>query len=168
VYSFGTRAWHDLAAAGVLADLGLALVAAGALGLDGAALVLTLMVLTRPLMFMLEGLDMRRAWPRVGAVVALLGVAGMPPAIGFAARLLVLAAVFRLNAALAGWVLVGLVLELAASARAVMARLGSAENLPDQRTPTPAQRVAIPIVAGVGLVAGVLPGVVLSRLWGLG
>jgi hypothetical protein len=168
LYSFGTRTWHDLAAAGVLADIGLALVGVGALRLDGAALVLTLMALIRPLMFMLEGLDMRGAWARVGAAGALLGVAGMPPFIGFAARLLVLAAAFRLNAALAGLVLVGLVLQLAASARAVLAQLNNADSGAEHQAPTPAQQVAIPVVVGVSLVAGFLPGVVLSRVWGLG
>jgi formate hydrogenlyase subunit 3/multisubunit Na+/H+ antiporter MnhD subunit len=92
----------------------------------------------------------------------------MPPFIGFAARLLVLAAAFRLNAALAGLVLVGLVLQLAASARAVLAQLNNADSGAEHQAPTPAQQVAIPVVVGVSLVAGFLPGVVLSRVWGLG
>ena len=65
-HAFAVRGWHALAADGVLFDIGLALVAVGAAGLDAAALILTVMALTRPLMFLMERLDIRRGWGRVG------------------------------------------------------------------------------------------------------
>ena len=168
VHSFGVRGWHALASDGVLFDVGLALVGIGAGGLGGAALVLTVLVLTRPLMFLVERLDMRGAWGRIGAAGALLGTAGMPPTIGFAARLLVLAAAFRLSLPLAVAVLAGVLLQLVASARVVLARLGAAAPPVNTLMPSLSQRVAVALLVVTSVVGGILPGVVLSRVWGIG
>ncbi|MDP9325688.1 MAG: hypothetical protein M3O87_04030, partial [Candidatus Dormibacteraeota bacterium] len=168
LHSFAVRGWHPLGADGVLFDVGLALVGVGAGGLDGAALVLTVMALTRPLMFLVERLEMRRAGGRLGAAGALLGAAGMPPTLGFAARLLVLAAAFRLGQPLGLAVLGGVLLQLVASARVALARLGDVTSPTAAHNPAISERMAIALVV-LGLVAGgIAPGVVLSRLWGLG
>jgi hypothetical protein len=168
LHSFTVRGWHALAADGVLFDIGLALVGVGAGGLDGAALVLTVLALTRPLMFLVESLQLRRAWGRIGAAGALLGSAGMPPTLGFAARLLVLAAAFRLSDPLALVVLGGILLQLLGSARVVLGRLGDEVPTGAVHLPSKSERVAIALVVAALVVAGVFPGVVLSRVWGLG
>ncbi|HEV3233409.1 MAG TPA: hypothetical protein VG329_02535 [Candidatus Dormibacteraeota bacterium] len=168
LHSFAVRGWHSLGADGVLFDLGLALVAAGAGGLDGAALALTVMSLTRPLMFLVERLQMRRAWGWIGAAGALLGAAGMPPTLGFAARLLVLAAAFRLSLPLGLAVLAGVMLQLVASARVVLARLGDAARPAAAHHPRISERIAIALVVVALVAGGIAPGVVLSRVWGIG
>jgi hypothetical protein len=153
--TFAVHGWHDLAATGVLADIGLAMVAVGAGGNDGAALALMVLAI-------------RRRWARRAATGAFLGASGMPPTLGFPARLLVLAAAFRLSPGLAAIVLAGVVLGLVASARVVLAQLGSVD---DETRGGPVRRVAalaIAVALLLSLVGGVAPGLVLSRVWGIG
>lgn len=182
-FSLTARRWRDLAADGVLADLGLALVAVGAAGLGAAALVVGVLALTRPVLFLADSMDLRHTWARLGTVAAVLTAAGLPPTIGFAARLLVLAAAFRFNATLALAVLFGVILQLAASTRGLVAGLSEdargclpaevedGAGLGDGVTPArsgPGAMAAVAACVGLSIVGGVFPGVVLSRIWSIG
>ena len=91
----------------------------------------------------------------------------MPPTIGFPARLLVLIAAFRLSAPLALLVLVGVLVQVVASTRVVMARL-SDPSPAVAGPPRLSQRLAIGILALAAVIGGILPGVLLSRVWGIG
>jgi NADH:ubiquinone oxidoreductase subunit 2 (subunit N) len=92
----------------------------------------------------------------------------MPPTLGFAARLLVLAAAFRLSLPLGLAVLAGVMLQLVASARVVLARLGDAARPAAAHHPRISERIAIALVVVALVAGGIAPGVVLSRVWGIG
>jgi hypothetical protein len=159
--------WRGLAADGVIADLGLVLVGVGALdinGLQGASLALLVMALARPFLYLLEEMALSGAWAWMGAGAALFTAAGLPPTVGFAARLLVLGSAFHLHPLLAVAVVVGVVIEVFASARLLL-RLGI--PLAGPRPRAGVVPVAL-VVAILALGAGLAPGGVLTYVWNLG
>jgi hypothetical protein len=163
----GAAGWRGLAADGVIADLGLVMVGVGALdisGLQGASLALLVMALARPFLYLLEEMAMSGAWAWVGAGAALFTAAGLPPTVGFAARLLVLGSAFHLHPLLAVAVVGGVVVEVFASARLLL-RIGIPLTGPGPRTGVAPLASAVALVA---LVAGLAPGGVLTFVWNLG
>jgi hypothetical protein len=163
----GAAGWRGFAADGVIADLGLVLVGVGALdinGLEGAALALLVMALARPFLYLLEEMAMSGAWAWMGAGAALFTAAGLPPTVGFAARLLVLGSAFHLHPLLAVAVVAGVVIEVFASARLLL-RLGIPLVGPGPRTGVIPVALAVTMLA---LVAGLAPGGVLTYVWNLG
>lgn len=167
LYALAAPRWREQAAAGVVADVGLALVAIGALALGAAALTLTLMVLTRPAMYLLGTGRLHGRLARLGAIAATLGASGMPPTLGFAARLLVLAAALRLGLPLALAVLAGVVLLAAAALRAILASDVRGGSEPGRPVPRRAA-MALALAGVLSVAGGAFPGVLLARLWQLG
>jgi hypothetical protein len=167
VGQLGATGWRDLAVDGAIADLGLAVVGVGSLeisGLQGASLVLLVMALSRPFLLLLDDLGMSGAWAWIGGGAALFAAAGLPPTVGFAARLLVLGAAFHLHPVLAAAVVVGIVLEVFASARLLL-RLG----IPLAPPARPGRVVAVAaVVALLAVGAGLAPGALLTYAWSLG
>jgi hypothetical protein len=164
------RGWRGLAADGAIADLGLALVGVGSFeitGLQGASLALLVMALARPFLYLLDEIEMSGSWAWLGAGAALFAAAGLPPTVGFAARLLVLAAAFRLHPVIALAVVVGVVIEVFASARLLL-RLG----IPRTHSGRPVAPVAVMAVsvavAALALAAGLAPKALLTYVWSLG
>jgi multicomponent Na+:H+ antiporter subunit D len=162
--------WRSLAADGAIADLGLALVGVGSFeitGLQGASLALLVMALARPFLYLLDEIEMSRNWAWLGAGAAIFAAAGLPPTVGFAARLLVLAAAFRLHPLLAAVVVVGVVIEVFASAR-LLFLLG----IPRSSTRRPVAPMAVlsvsAAVAVLCVVAGLAPKALLTYVWSLG
>ena len=162
--------WRSLAADGAIADLGLALVGVGSFeitGLQGASLALLVMALARPFLYLLDEIEMSGTWAWLGAGAALFAAAGLPPTVGFAARLLVLAAAFRLHPLIAAVVVVGVVIEVFASAR-LLFLLG----VPRSRSSRPVAPMAVTTVsAAVALLcvaAGLAPKALLTYVWSLG
>jgi NADH:ubiquinone oxidoreductase subunit 2 (subunit N) len=164
--SLGARSWRELAADGVIADTGLALVAIGALdtrGAMGAALVITGMVLTRILMVLLDEPGPATLTRRLAGWVAAASAAGLPPAIGFPARLLVLGAAIRVHPVVAAITVAGMVLLLPASFSRVLSSAPPRVEEPGRRVTPVAGAIALAIV-----LCGVVPGAMLATLWGLG
>jgi hypothetical protein len=163
----GAAGWRGLAADGVIADLGLVLVGVGALdinGLQGASMALLVMALARPFLYLLEEMALSGAWAWMGAGAALFTAAGLPPTVGFAARLLVLGSAFHLHPLLAVAVVAGVVIEVFASARLLL-RLGIPLAGPTPRAGVVPVSLAVSILA---LGAGLAPGGVLTYVWNLG
>jgi hypothetical protein len=163
----GAAGWRGLAADGVIADLGLVLVGVGALdinGLQGASMALLVMALARPFLYLLEEMALSGAWAWMGAGAALFTAAGLPPTVGFAARLLVLGSAFHLHPLLAVAVVAGVVIEVFASARLLL-RLGIPLAGPTPRAGVVPVALAVSILA---LGAGLAPGGVLTYVWNLG
>jgi len=167
VAQLGAPGWRGLAADGAIADLGLAVVGVGSLdisGLQGASLALLVMALSRPFLLLLDEMEMSGAWAWIGGGAALFAAAGLPPTVGFAARLLVLGAAFHLHPALAAAVVAGVVLEVFASARLLL-RLG----IPLARPARPGRVAAVAaVVALLAVGAGLVPGALLTYVWSLG
>jgi NADH:ubiquinone oxidoreductase subunit 2 (subunit N) len=162
--------WRGLAADGAIADLGLALVGVGSFditGLQGASLALLVLALARPFLYLLDEIEMSGGWAWLGAGAALFAAAGLPPTVGFAARLLVLASAFRLHPMIAAAVVVGMVIEVFASARLLL-RLG----IPLSRPSRPAASLAVTMVSAavtlLCLAAGLAPKALLTYVWSLG
>jgi len=163
-----------LAARGAVADVGLALVGlATPSGARAAALVLISLVLTRLALAILDVAPARSGLRLAAGWLATLGAAGLPPTIGFAARVLVLLGAFRVNPVLAGAVVAGTLLQLAAPLRLA---LGPGGFLPDRPGaaggPAPGGRdlVAAAAATGLGLLslaAGLAP-MQAAALFGLG
>jgi hypothetical protein len=167
VAQLGATGWRGLAADGAIADLGLALVGVGSLditGLQGASLALLVMALARPFLLLLDEMGMSGTWAWLGAGAALFAAAGLPPTVGFGARLLVLAAAFHLHPVLAAAVVAGVVVEVFASARLLL-RLG----IPLARPTRPLGVAAVAmVVALLAVGAGLAPGALLTYVWSLG
>ena len=163
----GAAGWRALAVDGALADLGLALVGIGSLditGLQGASLALLVMALARPFLLLLDQAEMSGTWAWLGAGAALFAAAGLPPTVGFVARLLVFSAAFRLHPVLSGAVVAGVVVEVFASARLLM-RLGIPLARPARLRSVAFVALAVTLLAvGVGLA----PGALLTYVWSLG
>jgi hypothetical protein len=162
--------WRGLAADGAIADLGLALVGIGSFditGLQGASLALLVMALARPFLYLLDEIEMSGAWAWLGAGAALFAAAGLPPTIGFAARLLVIASAFRLHPLIAAAVVAGVVIEVFATARLLLL-LG----IPRSQAGRPVAPLAvITVSATVALLcvaAGLGPKALLTYVWSLG
>jgi hypothetical protein len=167
VGQLGATGWRGLAADGTIADLGLAVVGVGSLeisGLQGASLALLVMALSRPFLLLLEDVGTSGAWAWIGGGAALFAAAGLPPTVGFAARLLVLSAAFHLHPVLAAAVVAGIVIEVFASARLLL-RLGI--PLAPPARPGSVATVAV-VVALLALGAGLAPGALLTYAWNLG
>jgi formate hydrogenlyase subunit 3/multisubunit Na+/H+ antiporter MnhD subunit len=122
------------------------------------------MALARPFLYLLEEMAMSGAWAWIGAGAALFTAAGLPPSVGFAARLLVLGSAFHLHPLLALAVVAGVVIEVFASARLLL-RLGIPLVGPGPRTGVAPVAIAVAILA---LIAGLVPGGVLAYVWNLG
>jgi NADH:ubiquinone oxidoreductase subunit 2 (subunit N) len=133
-------------------------------GLQGASLALLVMALSRPFLLLLEDMGMSGAWAWIGGGAALFAAAGLPPTVGFAARLLVLSAAFHLHPVLAAAVVAGIVIEVFASARLLL-RLGI--PLAPPARPGSVATVAV-VVALLALGAGLAPGALLTYAWSLG
>lgn len=162
--------WRGLAADGAVADLGLALVGVGSFditGLQGAALALLVMALARPFLYLVDEVDMSGGWAWLGGGAVLFAAAGLPPTVGFAARLLVLAAAFRLHPLIAAVVVVGVVVEVFASARLLL-RLGIPRSHPGRPVAPMAVMTVSGTVAVLCLAAGLAPKALLTYVWSLG
>jgi hypothetical protein len=162
--------WRDLAADGAIADLGLALVGIGSFeitGLQGAALALLVMAVARPFLYLLDDIEMSGNWAWLGAGAAIFAAAGLPPTVGFAARLLVLAAAFRLHPLVATVVVTGVVIEVFATARLLL-RLGIPRARPGRPMAPTAAMVASAAIALVCIATGLAPKAMLTYVWGLG
>ena len=167
VAQLGAPGWRELAADGVMADLGLVLVGIGALdinGLQGASLALLVMVLARPFLYLLEEMAMSGPWAWLGAGAALFTACGLPPTVGFAARLLLLGSAFHIHPLLAAAVVAGIAIEIFASARLLL-RIGVPLTGPEPRTGL--APVAI-VVASLVVASGLVPAGVLTYVWNLG
>jgi hypothetical protein len=167
VAQLGATGWRGLAVDGAIADLGLAVVGVGSLdisGLQGASLALLVMALSRPFLLLLGEMGMSGAWAWIGGGAALFAAAGLPPTVGFAARLLVLGAAFHLHPLLAAAVVAGVVLEVFASAR-LLVRLGIPLAAPARPRGVAAVAVSVALLA---LGAGLAPGALLTYVWSLG
>jgi hypothetical protein len=167
VAQLGATGWRGLAADGAIADLGLAVVGVGSLdisGLQGASLALLVMALSRPFLLLMEEMGMSGAWAWIGGGAALFAAAGLPPTVGFAARLLILGAAFRLHPVLAAAVVAGVVVEVFASARLLL-RLG----IPLVQPARPGRVAAVAtLVVLLAVGAGLAPGGLLTYVWSLG
>ena len=165
LYALTARGWRQLATDGIVADLALAVVAVSADGQGGAALALVSMLLVRPSMLLLDRAEL--PWPlgRVATLAALLGGAGMPPTVGFAARLLVLGATFGLSQPLTGLLLLGLVMEAAATGRVVLRQVSLGRRRPAPRRAL-ATLLAAALVPVLAVTAGLFPGLLLHHVWG--
>ena len=167
VGQLGASGWRGLAVDGAVADLGLAVVGVGSLdisGLQGASLALLVMALSRPFFLLLDEMEMSGAWAWIGGGAALFAAAGLPPTVGFAARLLILGAAFHLHTILAAAVVAGVVLEVFASARMLL-RLGIPLVMPARPWRVAAVSTFVALLA---LGAGLAPGALLTYVWGLG
>jgi hypothetical protein len=163
----GASGWRDLAADGVMADLGLVMVGIGALdinGLQGASLALLVMVLARPFLYLLEEMAMSGPWAWMGAGAALFAACGLPPTVGFAARLLLLGSAFHIHPVLAAAVVAGIAVEIFASARLLL-RIGVPLAGPEPRTGLAPLAI---VVAGLVVAGGLVPAGVLTYIWNLG
>src|SRR5258708_1550100 len=123
VAQLGAPGWRELASDGVIADLGLVLVGIGALdinGLQGASLALLVMVLARPFLYLLEEMAMSGPWAWMGAGAALFTACGLPPTVGFAARLLLLGSAFHIHPLLAAAVVAGIAVGIFPSPRPLL------------------------------------------------
>jgi NADH:ubiquinone oxidoreductase subunit 2 (subunit N) len=122
------------------------------------------MAIARPFLYLLEEMAMTGVWAWMGAGAALFTAAGLPPTVGFAARLLVLESAFHLHPLLAVAVVAGVVIEVFASARLLL-RLGIPLAGPEPRSG--AAPVAL-VVAILTFGAGLAPGGALTYIWNLG
>jgi formate hydrogenlyase subunit 3/multisubunit Na+/H+ antiporter MnhD subunit len=134
-------------------------------GLRGAALTLTCMALTRPVM-LLGAASTATTPARAARWLAVVGAAGLPPTIGFGARLLVLGAAVGLQPGLMAAALAGMMLELVAVARLAMGPMGTDEA--GSLRPRRRKAYAALALGLLSVTAGVAPGLFLSGLWSLG
>ncbi|MEA2646258.1 MAG: hypothetical protein QOE92_1341 [Chloroflexota bacterium] len=162
LHALTARGWRDLAADGIVADLALAVLAVGVGSLDGAALALVALVVVRPLMLLLDRAALPAGLGRLATLAALAGAAGMPPAVSFAARLLVLGAALGAGDAVVALLVVGLVVEVVATGRVVLRRVAARDAV----VARPGQILVAGVLPVLGLVAGLFPGGVLERVWG--
>jgi hypothetical protein len=126
LYAMGATDWRSLAVRTTPGELGLAMISVAAFdtrGLEGAALTLALLALTRPVLMYADVLARRRGTGLVLTALALLGAAGLPPTLGFPARVLVLSSATRIGVAVAALAVAGVVLEVAAIAMVLRRRL---------------------------------------------
>ena len=169
VYAMGARDWRSLAIRTVPGELGLALVGLAAFdirGLQAAALTLAVLACTRPALMFVDAIGPRRDAGMVVTAVALVAAAGLPPSLGFPARLLVLSAAVRIHPALAGVVVAGMVLELVAIVVLLRRRLVQ----PPPKTPTGGDRSAGLLAAVTSLLlvgGGLFPGFLVRYVFNL-
>ena len=170
LYAMGATEWRTLAVRTIPCEVGLAMVSLGAFdirGLQGAALTLALLAITRPALLYADALSPRRGAGLVVTTVALLGAAGLPPTLGFPARVLVLSSATRIGTAVAALAVVGVLMEVAAIAIVLRRRLAQ----PAARTIT-AEPLPLRVLAGGTALAllggGVFPAAVLHFAFQLG
>ena len=169
IYAMGASDWRGLAMRTVPGEVGLALVGIAAFdtrGLQAAALTLTVLVCTRPALLFVDAIGPRRGSGLLVTAITLLGAAGLPPTLGFPARLLVLGAAARVHPAVAGLVVAAMVLELAAISIVLRRRLAEAPPPPTDRG-AGSTRVLAGVTALVLLGGGVFPGVLVTYVFRL-
>jgi hypothetical protein len=170
IYALGATSWHSLAVRTTPCEVGLALVAVGAFtlrGLQGAALTLALLAITRPVLLYADALSPRQGAGMLITALALLGAAGLPPTLGFPARVLVFSAAARLGPPIAGLAVTAVLLEVAAIATVLRRRLAvPAGGLP--RTEPAPLRVLATITALAVLGGGIFPTFMLRYAFQLG
>jgi hypothetical protein len=170
LYALGATSWRSLAVRTTPCEVGLALVALGAFtvrGLQGAALTLALLAITRPVLLYADALSPRRGAGLVITALALLGAAGLPPTLGFPARVLVLSAAARLGPPVAALAVTGVLLEVAAIAVVLRRRLALPGGELPGTQPAPL-RVLAAMTALAVLGGGIFPAMVLRYAFQLG
>lgn len=170
VYAMGADDWRGLALRTVPCEVGLALVGIAAFdihGLQGAALSLALLAVTRPVLVYVDLLGPRRGAGLVLTALVLASAAGLPPTLGFPARLLVISAAIRVGPVVAVLTVAGVILELAAIAVVLRRRLA---HPPREALPaSPRSVVALAAAtAGATLAGGVFPAFLLGSVFQLG
>jgi NADH:ubiquinone oxidoreductase subunit 2 (subunit N) len=170
VYAMAANDWRGLALRTVPCEVGLALVGIAAFdirGLQGAALTVALLAITRPVLVYVDLLGPRRGAGLVLTALVLASAAGLPPTLGFPARLLVISAATRVGPVVAVMAVTGVILELAAIAVVLRRRLAHPPG--DQRPASPRSVVALAIAtSGATLAGGVFPALLLGSVFQLG
>ncbi|HEV1998548.1 MAG TPA: hypothetical protein VGR61_10515 [Candidatus Dormibacteraeota bacterium] len=170
VYAMGATDWRTLALRTTPCEVGLALVGIGAFdihGLQAAALTLALIAFTRPVLFFVDGLGPRRGAGLVATALALVAAAGLPPTVGFPARLLVLSAASRIHPLVAVLAATGVLLELVALVLVLRRRLARPAGEVAVAEPRAARLLAVATVVAL-IYGGIFPGFLLRFVFRLG
>ncbi|MFN2465645.1 MAG: hypothetical protein ABR598_05200 [Candidatus Dormibacteria bacterium] len=126
LHAMNATDWRGLALRTTPCEVGLALVGVASFdtrGLQGAALCLAVLAVTRPVLLYADALGPRRGAGLVLTALALLTAAGLPPTLGFPARVLVLGAATRVSPVVGAVAVAGTVLEVMAIAVVLRRRL---------------------------------------------